>query len=56
MMKLPTALKNNKFVQQFETIMNIFSANPNIDPNPVMSVWYWIIWHMMGDIAVDCKR
>lgn len=51
---VPTALKNNKFVQQFETITNMFSApNPNeIDPNPVMSVWYWIIFGiMMGDIG-----
>lgn len=50
----PTALKNNKFVSQFETITNMFSI-PNhkeIDPNPTMSIWYWIIFGiMMGDIG-----
>jgi len=50
----PTALKNNKFVSQFETITNMYSV-PNhreIDPNPMMSIWYWIIFGiMMGDIG-----
>lgn len=50
----PTALKNNKFVAQFETITNMFSV-PNhreIDPNPTMAFWYWIIFGiMMGDIG-----
>jgi len=50
----PTATKNNKFVSQFETITNMFSV-PNtdeVDPNPVMSIWYWIIFGiMMGDIG-----
>lgn len=50
----PTALKNNKFVSQFEAITNMFSVpNPReIDPNPFLSVWYWIIFGiMMGDIG-----
>ena len=50
----PTALKNNKFVSQFETITNMFSVpNPReIDPNPFVSIWYWIIFGiMMGDIG-----
>lgn len=50
----PTATNNNKFVSQFETITNMFSV-PNtdeVDPNPVMSIWYWIIFGiMMGDIG-----
>lgn len=50
----PTALKNNKFVSQFETITNMFSV-PNhkeIDPNPMMAFWYWIIFGiMMGDVG-----
>jgi V/A-type H+-transporting ATPase subunit I len=48
----PTVTKNNKFVTQFETITDMFSI-PNqgdVDPNPVMSIWYWIIFGiMMGD-------
>lgn len=50
----PTATKNNKFVKQFETITNMFSVpNPNeVDPNPVMSIWYWLIFGiMMGDMG-----
>ncbi len=51
---VPTATKNNKFVQQFEIITNMFSV-PNqkeVDPNPVMSVWYWLIFGiMMGDVG-----
>ncbi|MDY0345558.1 MAG: V-type ATP synthase subunit I [Bacilli bacterium] len=50
----PTALKNNKFVTQFETITNMFAV-PNhkeIDPNPAVAIWYWIIFGiMMGDIG-----
>jgi V/A-type H+-transporting ATPase subunit I len=50
----PTAIKNNKFVTQFETITNMFSV-PNhkeIDPNPAVAIWYWIIFGiMMGDIG-----
>lgn len=51
---VPTATKNNKFVKQFELITNMFSVpSPNeVDPNPVMSVWYWLIFGiMMGDVG-----
>ncbi len=51
---VPTATKNNKFVKQFESITNMFSVpNPKeLDPNPVMSIWYWIIFGiMMGDVG-----
>ncbi|HKL95614.1 MAG TPA: V-type ATPase 116kDa subunit family protein [Haploplasma sp.] len=51
---VPTATKNNKFVHQFETITNMYSV-PNhkeVDPNPAMSIWYWIIFGiMMGDVG-----
>ena len=50
----PTALKNNKFVSNFETITESYNV-PNhkeIDPNPLMSIWYWLIFGiMMGDIG-----
>lgn len=48
----PTYNKNNKFVAPFETITNMFSVPSyhEIDPNPVMSVWYWMFFGMMmGD-------
>lgn len=51
---VPTATKNNKFVTQFESITNMFSVpHPKeIDPNPAMAVWYWVIFGiMMGDIG-----
>lgn len=51
---MPTALKNNWFVRQFETITNMFSVpHPKeFDPNPIMSFWYWLIFGiMMGDIG-----
>ncbi len=51
---VPTATKNNNFVAQFESITNMFSVpHPKeIDPNPAMSVWYWVIFGiMMGDIG-----
>lgn len=48
----PTYTKNSKFVAPFETITDMFSM-PNqtdIDPNPFMSLWYWILFGiMMGD-------
>lgn len=46
---LPTALKNNKFVQPFESITNSFSVpnNKEADPNPAMSVWYWLFFGIM---------
>lgn len=46
---VPTYTKNNKFVTPFESITDMFSK-PNskeLDPNPVMSVWYWILFGMM---------
>lgn len=51
---VPTALKNNKFVQSFENITNEFSVPSyrELDPNPSMSFWYWLIFGiMMGDIG-----
>jgi len=45
----PTAVKNNRFVSAFETITDMF-ARPSygeIDPNPVMSIWYWLLFGMM---------
>ena len=50
----PTAMKNNKFVAPFETITNMFSipSHKDIDPNPVMSIWFWLIFGIaMGDIG-----
>src|SRR5690606_36584631 len=52
--QVPTLLRNNKFVSQFEVITNMFSPpNSNeIDPNTAMSVWYWLIFGiMMGDVG-----
>lgn len=50
----PTAIENNKFVEPFEVITAQFSA-PNhkeLDPNPAMSFWYWLIFGiMMGDVG-----
>jgi V/A-type H+-transporting ATPase subunit I len=48
----PTYLKNNQFVEPFEAITDMFSKpSPyEVDPNPVMSIWYWITFGMMmGD-------
>ena len=48
----PTATQNNRFVAPFEIITNMFAApSPyEVDPNPMMSFWYWIIFGiMMGD-------
>lgn len=50
----PTKLENNALVKPFETITEMFAtpAQGEVDPNPVMSVWYWIIFGMMmGDVA-----
>lgn len=47
-------MKNNKFVAPFETITNMFSipSHKDIDPNPVMSIWFWLIFGIaMGDIG-----
>ncbi len=50
----PTALKNNKFVENFEIITEQYSP-PNhkeLDPNPAMSFWYWLMFGMMmGDVG-----
>lgn len=50
----PTYTKNNEFVEPFETITSMFSTpHPSeLDPNPVMSWWYWLIFGMMmGDVG-----
>lgn len=50
----PTALKNNKFVEPFEVISGQYSdpLHNELDPNPSMSFWYWIIFGiMMGDVG-----
>lgn len=49
---VPTATKNSKFVSAFEPITNMFSIPSvnDVDPNPVMGFWYWMIFGMMmGD-------
>ncbi len=51
---VPTALKNNRFVKPFEYITNQFSppSSNEVDPNPSMSLWYWLIFGiMMGDVG-----
>lgn len=48
----PTAISNNRFVSQFEGITNMFSVPSagELDPNPFMAWWYWLIFGMMmGD-------
>jgi len=51
---VPTLLENNKFVKPFESITNSYSV-PNyreLDPNPIMSIWYCILFGLMfGDIG-----
>jgi len=50
--KPPTVTKNNAFVSAYEMITNMFSVpDPReLDPNPAMAVWYWLIFGMMmGD-------
>jgi V/A-type H+-transporting ATPase subunit I len=50
----PTYNKNNKFVTPFQSVTNMFEV-PNyreVDPNPMMSVWFWFIFGMMmGDVG-----
>lgn len=45
----PTVSKNNRFVTPFETITDMFSRpDPReVDPNPVLAPWYWLIFGMM---------
>ena len=45
----PTCTQNSRFVKPFEAITNMFAipSYGKIDPNPVMSVWYWLIFGMM---------
>lgn len=48
----PTVTKNPKFIQPFEIITDMFArpTQEDIDPNPLMSFWYWLIFGMMmGD-------
>lgn len=50
----PTYTKNNRFVTPFEAITDMFSrpSRYDVDPNPVMSIWFWIIFGMMmGDVG-----
>lgn len=50
----PTAVKNNWFTQIFEPITNTFSvpSTNELDPNPVMAPWYWLLFGMMmGDVG-----
>ena len=51
---IPTCMENNKIVKPFESITNMFDV-PNYfekDPNPVMSVWYWLLFGLMvGDLG-----
>ena len=50
----PTLTRNNKLVQKFESVTNSYTPPQyhEIDPNPVMSVFYFIIFGlMMADIG-----
>lgn len=50
----PVATQNNRFVRQFEPITDMFSTpgRDDVDPNPVMAPWYWLIFGMMmGDVG-----
>ena len=47
--QVPTALKNNAFVSSYESITNMFSAPSyrESDPNPIMSIFYFIFFGLM---------
>ena len=50
----PTAVKNPRLVEPFEAVTNMYSYPQynSFDPNPVMAVFYFIIFGiMMGDAA-----
>ncbi|MDD3421955.1 MAG: V-type ATP synthase subunit I [Bacilli bacterium] len=50
----PVALENNKFASNFEPITDMFAhpTKDDMDPNPVMSLWYWVIFGiMMADVG-----
>lgn len=50
----PTLIKNNGVVKQFEMVTNMYTppSYHEIDPNPVMSVFYFIIFgFMVADIG-----
>lgn len=50
----PTLIRSNKVVKPFESVTNMYSppAYHEIDPNPVMSVFYFIIFgFMVADIG-----
>jgi len=52
--EVPTLLENKNFVKPFESITNTYSV-PNyreLDPNPIMSFWYWLIFGVLiGDVG-----
>lgn len=45
----PTLVKNNKVTKQFEFVTNMYTppSYHEIDPNPVMSVFYFVIFGLM---------
>lgn len=47
--KVPTVVENNKFTKQFEVITDMFSipSYKSVDPNPLMAIWYWVIFGLM---------
>ena len=47
--EVPTALKNNTFVSSYESITNMFSppSYRESDPNPIMSIFYFIFFGLM---------
>ncbi|MCL2522261.1 MAG: hypothetical protein FWE36_05305 [Erysipelotrichales bacterium] len=51
---VPTATTNGKIIKPFESLTNMYSVPQykEIDPNPLMFIWYWIFFGMMmGDIG-----